>query len=298
MFELLKNCHLCPRNCNVDRFTTTGYCEATAQVKVYSYFPHKGEEPPISGTKGSGTVFFSHCPLQCVYCQNYKFSHQGKGKLKDVEQLSDMFMELQDHGCHNINLVTGTQFLPWIREAIQISKRKGLTIPIVWNSSGYENWEVVELMKNYIDIYLVDFRYLTKESALKYSCAPNYPYYAQEAITEMYRQKSTLDIDSDGILKSGVIIRVLALPGHLQEFKNIILKIPEIVDIANTGISVMTQYKPVHKSSDFPEINRPLSQGEINEILDFVSHQDIPHGWVQEKRGLNKYTGENFKEKG
>lgn len=297
MFEILKNCSLCPRNCNINRFTEKGYCKAPVTPVIFSYFPHKGEEPPISGKKGSGTVFFSFCPLQCLYCQNYKFSHQGKGKEKSVEEIAEIFIELQGMGCHNINIVTGTHFIPWIREAIDIARKRELNIPIVWNTSGYENPWILELLKDYVDVYLVDFRYLRKETAQKYSNAPDYPDYAQESIKEMFRQKRTLEFSSDGTLKQGVIVRILALPGHIQEFKEIVTKVQEIVDMDNAGISIMTQYTPFFKACEMEPLNRPLNREELQEINEFIDKQDFSYGWIQKEGTLDKFAGEKFKEK-
>ena len=297
LYKIYQKCELCPKRCRVNRLKNQkGFCRAPSQIKLYSYFPHKGEEPPISGKNGSGIVFFSHCNLRCVYCQNYKFSHLEEGQILSPQKLSDIFLELQDLSVHNINLVTATQFLPPILEAIKISKSKGLNLPIVYNTSGYENPEIIEILENVVDIYLADFRYLNPVYSLKFSNSSDYPQVVLKALKKMYEKTGDL-LYEDGILKKGLIIRVLVLPSLLEEAKNILIKIKEIFGDKKIGVSLLTQFYPFYKAKDFTEINRRLTNSEVEEIIDFFLSLKFYEGWFQIDRGEDKFSGERFKQR-
>ena len=294
--DILRQCNLCPRSCKVNRLEgEIGYCGAPPKLKIYTYFPHKGEEPPISGENGSGIVFFSHCPLKCVYCQNYKFSHLGEGVEISIEELSTIFIKLQNLKCTNINLVTGTHFIPWIIESLNLASRKGLKLPIVWNSSGFENPQIIKLLKDYIDIYLVDLRYVSSHLSKIYSNFKDYFRYARDSITEMILQKPSLEFTPQGTLKKGVIIRILCLPGHIKEAEKILKEIQKLWGFEHIGISILTQYQPFYKAQYIESICRPLNNQEIKQINNLILKFPIINGWIQENRGECKFWGNNFK---
>ena len=212
-------CNICPHNCNVDRKQKYGFCKASDKIKIGLASLHFFEEPCISGKEGSGTIFFSHCNLNCVYCQNYKISQENFGKEITVEHLANIFLNEQKKGANNINLVTPTIYVPQIIEAIKISKDKGLIIPIIYNSSGYESIETIRSLEGYIDIYMPDFKYAYDELGVKYSKVKNYPFIAKEAIKEMYKQVGKVEFDIRGMMKRGVIIMHLVLPNNIQNSK-------------------------------------------------------------------------------
>ena len=210
---MLENCKMCPHKCGVDRINNKlGICKAGAKIKIALVSLHHFEEPCISGDKGSGTIFFSNCNLKCVYCQNYKISHEGKGKEVTANELSNIFLSQQEKQAHNINLVSPTIYVEQIIEVIKIAKKKGLSIPIIYNCGGYENVETIKMLKGYVDVYLPDFKYFDDELALKYSKVKNYTKVAQDAILEMYKQVGSPILDDNGIITKGVIIRHLVLP--------------------------------------------------------------------------------------
>jgi putative pyruvate formate lyase activating enzyme len=216
-FKMLESCCICPRKCKVDRLKDNkGYCKTGLKPEVYSFIAHHGEEPPISGEKGSGTIFFSHCNMHCVYCQNYEFSQTGEGRAVDFEELADIMLELQQMGCHNINFVTPTHVMPQILKALKLAVPKGLKIPLLYNTGGYESAEIIKLLDGIVDIYLPDMRYGDADAAQKYSDASDYPKYNQESLKEMHRQVGVAEIDGEGIIKRGVIIRHLVLPDNIS----------------------------------------------------------------------------------
>jgi putative pyruvate formate lyase activating enzyme len=215
-FAMLESCCICPRKCKVNRLKgELGFCKTGINPGVCSFMPHHGEEPPISGTNGSGTIFFSHCNMACVYCQNYEFSQLGQGRDVSFEELANCTLELQKMGCHNINLVTPTHIMPQILKALEIAIPKGLTISIVYNTGGYELPEMLKFLDGVVDIYLPDMRYADSDLAIKYSSAPGYPSYNQEAIKEMHRQVGIANMDDLGIIKRGMIVRHLVLPHNI-----------------------------------------------------------------------------------
>ena len=220
--EILKNCCLCPRKCGINRYEQKGYCGANNKLKIAHYSLHMWEEPVISGDTGSGTIFFSNCNMKCMYCQNKKISLDGYGKYTSLKRLEEIMMELQEKGANNINLVTPTHYVPQIAKVLKKIKYKTLNIPVVYNTSSYENVGTLMMMNNLVDIYLADLKYYDDELALKYSFCTDYFETATMAIDEMYRQVGSLQVSEDGLLKKGVIVRVLILPGHIEDAKNII----------------------------------------------------------------------------
>ena len=281
MQELI-SCNICPHNCEINRLNgEVGRCKATDKVKVALASIHKFEEPCISGEKGSGTVFFSNCNLRCIFCQNYKISQLGLGKEISIEELADIFIDEQNKNVENINLVTPTMYVYQIIEAIKIARSKGLYIPIVYNSNGYENVETIKKLKGYIDIYLPDLKYSNDKISYKYSGIKHYFESATAAIKEMYNQVGNPVLDENGIMKKGLIIRHLVLPNNLQNSKDILKWINDNID-KKVFVSIMAQYFPTHKSNQFPEINRKLTKEEYEEIEDYLYSLDLDNGYIQE----------------
>ncbi len=281
MQELI-SCNICPHNCEINRLNgEVGRCKATDKVKVALASIHNFEEPCISGEKGSGTVFFSNCNLRCIFCQNYKISQLGLGKEISIEELADIFIDEQNKNVENINLVTPTMYVYQIIEAIKIARSKGLYIPIVYNSNGYENVETIKKLKGYIDIYLPDLKYSNDKISYKYSGIKHYFESATAAIKEMYNQVGNPVLDENGIMKKGLIIRHLVLPNNLQNSKDILKWINDNID-KKVFVSIMAQYFPTHKSNQFPEINRKLTKEEYEEIEDYLYSLDLDNGYIQE----------------
>jgi len=262
------NCHLCPRNCRVNRNRgQTGVCQAGSKVKVSSAFPHFGEEAPLVGRGGSGTIFFSHCSLRCVFCQNYTISIQGEGVEISDEQLAEVMLRVQSFGCHNINLVTPTHYVPNIIRAVRIAGQRGLKLPLVYNTGGYDNPEVIELLDGLVDIYLPDLKYSDPSQAAQYSEeAYNYPHYAKLAIKEMYRQVGDLVTEERGVAKRGLILRHLVLPNRVSGTKEVVKFIAEELS-TNTYVNLMNQYRPEYRAKEFPAIARRLKREEFEEAL-------------------------------
>lgn len=278
----LENCNVCPHRCGINRIAgKIGRCKATDKVKVALASIHNFEEPCISGKNGSGTVFFSNCNLNCVFCQNYEISQLGKGKEISIEELADIFIKQQNKNVHNINLVTPTIYIYQIIEAIKLARDKGLKIPIVYNSNGYENVEALKHLKGYIDIYLPDLKYSNNEIAYKYSNIKNYYENAVQAIKEMYNQVGTPIIDENGIMKKGLMIRHLVLPNQLQNSKDVLKWINDNMD-KKVFVSVMAQYFPTYRAKNFPEISRKLTKEEYNEIEQYLYSLDLENGYIQE----------------
>ncbi|HHV73915.1 MAG TPA: radical SAM protein [Thermoanaerobacterium sp.] len=282
-------CNICPRNCNVDRSTKVGFCGISSEIHVAKAYLHEWEEPCISGSRGSGTVFFTGCNLRCVFCQNYKISQENFGVSVSPEKLSDIFMNLEKTGAHNINLVTPTIFVPKIKEAIIIARNNGLSIPIVYNSNAYESVESLRSLEGLIDIYLPDLKYYSNEVAVKYSNAPHYFEYATKAILEMYRQVGDPVFDSDGIMKRGIIIRHLILPGKLDETKMILKWIKD--NLSNeVYVSLMGQYTPFYNANKYQELNRRISKKEYEEAIEYFFEIGLENGFVQD----DESASENF----
>ena len=280
MEQKLKECTMCPHRCKVNRFEKVGRCKAGANVKVSLVSIHNFEEPPISGENGSGTIFFTGCNLGCVYCQNHEISQKMYGKEITIERLAKIMLEQQKRGAHNINLVTPTIYAYQVKEAIKLARKQGLSIPIVYNTSGYESIETLKALDGYIDIYLPDFKYFDNELGEKYSNIKDYSKYVKEAIVEMRRQ--TKDVfDENGIMQSGLIIRHMILPNHIDNAKNIIKWIKDNLS-EDTIISIMAQYFPTHKANQYDEINRMISKEELQEVEDYLFELNMINGYIQE----------------
>ena len=279
---MLDNCMLCPHKCGINRLERKkGRCKCDDKLKIALASLHMFEEPCISGTNGSGTVFFSNCNLNCVYCQNYEISQLGKGKEISVQILANIFLKQQGKNAHNINLVTPTMYVYQIIEAIKIAKSNGLNIPIIYNSNGYENIESIKLLDGYIDIYLPDLKYYTDSLSKKYSKVNNYFEIATNAIKEMYNQVGNATFDGEGLIKKGVIIRHLVLPNHIQNTKNILKWIKDNMP-EDIYVSVMAQYFPTYKANEDNLINRKLSKKEYKEVLNYLYSLDIKNGYIQD----------------
>ncbi len=267
--DYYKECRLCPRQCGIDRTKQIGFCGAGDRIIAARIAPHYWEEPCLSGKNGSGAVFFSGCPLKCVYCQNSKISH-GQGKEISLDYLADKMIYLQSLGCHNINLVTASHFIPSVAVAIEKAKCNGLVVPVVFNSSGYETVESLRLLRGLIDIYLPDMKYCDKDLAKKYSNAPDYPDTAKAALDEMYSQVGKPVIDENGIMTSGMIVRVLALPDCENNTKEI-LKYLKHRFSDKIYISLMSQYTPMELIGvKFPELSRKITSEEYDELCGYA----------------------------
>ena len=280
--EELKSCNICPHKCGVNRLNgIKGRCKCDNKIKIALASVHNYEEPCISGKNGSGTVFFSNCNLNCIYCQNYEISQLGKGKEITIEHLAQISIKQQEKNVNNINLVTPTMYVPQIIEAIKIARKKGLNIPIIYNSNGYENVETIKKLNGYIDIYLPDLKYYSNEIAKKYSKIDNYFETAISAIKEMQKQVGNPIFNEEGIIQKGVIIRHLILPHHLLNTKNILKYVKENFD-ENTYISIMAQYFPTYKAKEDKLINRKLTKKEYKEIENYLYLLNLKNGYIQE----------------
>ncbi len=282
MLEQLAKCEICPFRCKVNRLSgQVGRCGCGDKIIVAKYQLHYFEEPCISGKSGSGTVFFSNCNFKCIFCQNYKISQEGKGNEVTIEELANIFLKLQKEGANNINLVTPTMYAYQIIEAIKIARNNGLNLPIIYNSNGYENVETLRDLRGYVDVYLPDLKYYADELAIKYSKAPNYFKIATKAILEIINQVGLPEFDENGMIKKGVIIRHLVLPGHIQNSKHILKWLKENVE-GNAYVSVMAQYFPTYKAKEDEYLNRKLTRKEYSEIEQYLYLLDIQNGYMQE----------------
>lgn len=278
----LEKCNICPRNCKVDRLKgNIGYCRCNDKIKIALASIHYYEEPCISKENGSGTVFFSNCNLNCIYCQNYEISHKGKGREITTEQLAQIFLKQQAKGVNNINLVTPTMYAKHIKEALIIAKNEGLSIPVVYNTNGYESIETLKELEGLIDIYLPDLKYYSNELSKKYSKVDNYFDIATKAIQEMNRQVGRPTFNEKDIIQKGMMIRHLILPSHLQNTKHILKWIKESMPVG-TYVSVMAQYFPTHQAKQDEGINRKLTKKEYQEIENYLYVLNLENGYIQE----------------
>lgn len=285
---MLAECRLCPRECRVNRLAgETGFCGAGAEAKVAAVSIHHGEEPPISGTRGSGTVFFSHCNMACLFCQNYPISQLGAGKGMSVDELSDKLLWLQRKGAHNVNFVTPTPHIPQLIGAVTLARRKGLSVPIVYNTNGYESFEALALLEGIVDIYLPDMKYRSSVLSKQVSATPGYPACNDAAVTEMLRQVGPLTVGDDGIAVRGVLIRHLVLPGRVGETKRVLRHIrdrfgPEI------PLSLMGQYFPAYRApsigrrSSAPTLARKLSPYEYDRAIAHALELGLENTFIQD----------------
>lgn len=282
-------CELCPRKCGADRTKGVGFCGEGAELRAAKAYLHKWEEPCLSGETGAGTVFFSGCSLKCVFCQNYKISSGNEGAVITVKRLGEIFLELQEQGANNIDLVSPTHFVPQIITALDFVKSK-LNIPIVYNSGGYERVETLKMLDGYVDIYLPDFKYYDNEIARKYSGAGDYFDVACAAIDEMYKQVSAAAFDENGMMKKGVIIRHLTLPNHRHDSIAVLENIASRWGTEDILLSLMSQYTPFYRSSEFPEISRRISTFEYNSVLKRAEELGFK-GFMQERSSAKEeYT--------
>lgn len=282
MIKKLDKCNICPHNCMVNRNDgKIGRCKCNNKIKIALASIHQYEEPCLSEENGSGTIFFSNCNLNCIYCQNYEISQLGKGEEISIEDLANIFIKQQKKKVNNINLVTPTMYAYQIIEAIKIARKKGLRIPIVYNTNGYENIETIKALDGYIDIYLPDLKYYSGELSQKYSGVKNYFEIASEAIKEMCKQVGKSEFNDKGIMQKGVIIRHLVLPNHIQNTKHVLKWIKENLP-KNTYVSVMAQYFPTYKAREDNLLNRKLTKKEYKEIENYLYTLDIENGYIQE----------------
>lgn len=281
MLDILEECTICPHNCEINRLDgQIGRCKSKDTVKIALYSTHNFEEPCISGKKGSGTVFFSNCNMNCVFCQNYEISQQGKGREISIQELADIFIKQQEKDVENINLVTPTSYVPQIIEAIKIARKNGLNIPIVYNTNGYEKVETLKMLEGYIDIYLPDLKYSDDLLAKRLSKVDNYFKTATNAIKEMYRQVGKAKFDENGIMQKGMIIRHLVLPNHILNSRRVLKWIND--NMNDVYVSVMAQYFPTYKAKEIEDINRKLTKEEYEEIENYLYRLNLENGYIQE----------------
>ncbi len=274
-----KSCNLCARRCGVNRTKMPGRCNMTADVYISHYWLHRWEEPPISGTNGSGTIFFDGCSLGCKFCQNAVISRGRNGRPVTTKELSDIMLSLEEDGAHNINLVTPTHFVPSITEAVTLAKEKGLKLPIVYNTSSYDTPETIKSLSGTVDIYLPDFKYFTSKTAKEYSDAENYPESAKAAINEMVSQAGAPAFDADGIMTRGVIVRILLLPAHVAEAK-LILKYLYDTYGDKIYISLMSQYTPMPGMKK--PLDRKVTREEYRQLTDYAEKLGVTNAFIQE----------------
>ena len=280
-------CILCPHQCNVDRSKSKGRCKAGDKIEIGGVSLHKFEEPCISGKNGSGTVFFSKCNLNCVFCQNYEISNLGNGSEIEVEELADILLKQQEVGAENINLVSPTIYADKIAEAVRLARKKGLKLPIVYNSNGYERVETLKKLEGIVDVYLPDLKYYYNELGLKYSKVQDYFEIATEAIKEMYRQVGAPKFDKNGMITKGLIVRHLVLPNHIENTKQVLKWIKQNID-KDVYVSVMTQYFPTYKANEYEEINRQINGVEYEEVENYIYELGIENGYMQDKPEENE----------
>ena len=281
MNKELECCTICPHNCKINRTKNPGRCKSTDKKKIALYSIHNFEEPCISGEKGSGTIFFSNCNMNCVFCKNYEISQLGRGKEITIDELANVMIKQQERNVQNINLVTPTSYALHIVEAIKIARKKGLEIPIVYNTNGYESVETLKLLEGYVDIYLPDLKYYYDDLAKKYSKVDNYFEIATKAIQEMYRQVGTPVLDENGVMKKGLMIRHLILPNEVQNSKKVLKWIKENID-SNVYVSIMAQYFPTYKAKEIPEIARKITKEEYEKVENYLYELDLENGYIQE----------------
>ena len=278
---MINNCRLCPRNCGVNRdIGELGYCGCGKDMVIARYSLHMWEEPCISGVKGSGTIFFSHCNLRCLFCQNYDISTLNKGKVVSIEEFSDICIELQKNGANNINLVTGTMYVPMIVKGIKLAKKKGLIIPVIYNNSGYDSVDTIKMLDGVVDVYLPDLKYYDDELADKYSKCRDYFKYASKAVEEMYKQVGKPVFDDNGMIRRGVIVRHLILPGNINDSKKII-KYLYYKYHDNIIISIMNQYTPI-RLLEYEELNHKIKDKDYDEIINYAYDLGIRNAYIQE----------------
>ena len=291
--DILSGCRLCGRGCGADRLAgQAGVCGAGAQPEIAAYLLHFGEEPPISGTRGSGAIFLSRCPLTCLFCQNHQISQEGRGEAGTANDLADMMLELEDQGAHNVNLVSPTPWVPQIAEALGLARGRGLAVPIVYNTGGHDSLEALAIMAGLVDVYLPDMKYAETETALKLSGVPDYPAVNRQAVREMYRQTGPLKMDVQGVAVKGTLIRHLVLPGNLAGTDRVLAWLarefgPEVF------VSLMAQYRPcsrvLENPADYPELARCLTEAEYDRAMDAAVDLGMENVFIQELSASDTY---------
>lgn len=281
-------CRRCPRSCGVDRNHQSGFCGEASEIRIARAAPHYWEEPPISGTNGSGTIFFCGCNLRCIYCQNAEIALGKKGKAVSAEELCEIMLRMQEKGLHNINLVTPSHYTAELIPVLETAKNAGLTVPVVWNSSGYETVSSLQMLEGLVDIYLPDFKYIHSESAKEYSNAPDYPDIAKKALNEMLRQQPETVIDEQtGLMKHGVQIRHMVLPGHAQESREILWYLYQ--NYGNTvGYSIMNQYTPMPAMQHHPLLSRRVTDHEYRTVVQYAEQIGIQNAFTQEGKAASE----------
>lgn len=280
-YKILEECALCPRACNVNRLKDEkGFCKSGRALIVSSYSPHFGEEPPLTARQGSGTIFFTNCNMACRFCQNYQISQLGIGGEISEERLADMMLALQKLGCHNINLVSPTHFVPQILKAIDIAISRGLDLPFVYNTNGYDSLQTLKILDGIIDIYLIDIKYADDKMAQRYSSGKEYVYYSRQAIKEMFSQVGNLEVDKKGIAIKGLIVRHLVLPNNIAGTHSCLKFLADEVS-KDVQISLMSQYNPLYKANAYPEINRRLSAKEYIQAKNWARQLGLNNVWTQ-----------------
>ena len=277
--EFLKECRLCPRECRVNRLNGgIGYCGAGSEPMVSSAFPHFGEEPPLVGDQGSGTIFLTHCNLRCIFCQNYDISHLGRGERMTPHEMAQTMVKLQEMGCHNINLVTPTHYAPQIVASLPNAIEMGLRLPIVYNCSGYESLEVIQLLDGIVDIYMPDVKYMDEKYSKRFSNAPDYPEVIKKVLKEMHRQVGDLTNNSKGMAERGLLIRHLVMPGDVSSSETVLKFIAEEISV-HSYVNVMAQYRPEYRAGEYPEISRRITHKEFLEALQLAKSFRLYRGF-------------------
>ncbi len=275
----LESCTLCPRKCMVNRLDKErGVCRAESQVMISSAFPHFGEEPPLVGYQGSGTIFLTNCNLHCTFCQNYDISFEGRGTPVTLQQLAEQMIYLQESGCHNINFVTPTHYVPQIVSALPMAVERGLRLPVVYNCGGYESLEVIKLLEDIVDIYMPDTKFAQTDPASKYCKTPDYPQVVKSALREMHRQVGDLAVDDRGIAVRGLLIRHLVMPEGLAGTGELMKFIHDEIS-PDSYVNIMAQYRPAYRANEFPEINRRISTQEFKEAVALAREIGLKRGF-------------------
>jgi putative pyruvate formate lyase activating enzyme len=282
LWDIMESCKLCPRECGVNRLAgEEGFCEGTAQLEISSYHPHFGEERPLVGRGGSGTIFFTNCGLRCVFCINWEISQGGQGERKSIEDMANMMLSLQQRGCHNINIVTPTHYSPHIVLALDLAAAKGLRLPLVYNTCGWERLEILKQLEGVVDIYLPDFKYADSAMAEKYSSdATSYPELTQAALLEMHRQVGVARPAADGLMYRGLMIRHLVMPHQVSGSKQVVRWIAENLP-RDTYLNIMSQYRPMYKAINYPEISRRITRREYREVVELARELGLANLDVQ-----------------
>ncbi len=285
--RMLRSCTLCGHQCKADRFSgKKGFCRAPYTPVLSSAMAHHGEEPPISGTRGSGTLFFAHCNMACVYCQNYQISQMDEGNAISIDRLAGHMLRLQNSGCHNINVVSPTVWVPQIIAALAQAKQDGLHIPLVYNTGGYDHPQVIKMLDQAVDIYMPDMRYSDDQSAYKYSKVKQYTKYNRESVMEMYRQVGPLEVDKHGVAVKGLMVRLLVLPNQIGGVIDTLNFIKQNLS-ADVYLSIMAQYHPVYRAADFFPLNRGIQASEYRQVVHHAQKLGFEWGFIQDHGFLN-----------